>query len=134
LRIELLQEPVKVFGTAAFSKLVETTSGFFVGLWAGKEWIAQGAEVESRASHQYWHLATALNLINLGCGLSRPLPSRVVDCGRHKVDEVVRNTFASLDRNFGGRYLYILVNLDRVAVYNLAAEMQSDLNSQGALA
>ena len=53
---------------------------------------------------------------------------------RNKVDQVMRNATTFLHRNFGGGDLDSLVNLNGVAVYDLAVKAQGQFDSQRALA
>ena len=46
----------------------------------------------------------------------------------------MRNAAPRVDRNFGSRDLNLLINLDGIAVDNLAVQLQSDFNSESTLA
>ena len=96
--------------------------------------MAQRAQVETRAADEQWNAAAVFDLFDLFCCFAGPFAGGVIDIRRDEIDQVMRDAFAFVERNFRCGYLDLLVDLDRVAVDDLAVELQRDFNSESALA
>src|SRR6267143_6876333 len=106
----------------------------FVRRWAVKEWLAQCAEVETRAANQQCRTATLFYLFDLfNCG-SGPVRGRKIHQRGGEIDQVMRHAATLFQRHLGRGYLNALIDLHGIAVDDLAADALSEFNSQFTLA
>jgi hypothetical protein len=101
-------------------------------LWADKKWPAQRAQVKSSAADEKWNTPAAFDLFDLCGGLTRPFDRGVVDRRRNKIDQVMRYAFAFFAWNFRGCDLNLLVDLNGVAVDDLAVALERDFDPERA--
>jgi hypothetical protein len=132
--IEPSQQTVQVLSTVPFAYAVQPPAKRLVRLWADKERSPQRAEVKSGPADEQWNTATAFDLFNLARGFTRPLDRGVVERRRNKIDQVVRYAFPFFEWNFRCSYLNFLVNLNGVAIDNLAVELERHLDPERAFA
>ena len=109
-----------MFGPAFFAASGETPAQRFVSWWTSKQWLPQRTKIETGATDEQRYATTAFDFLDLLCCFTSPFARGVVDVRRDKVDQVMRYAFAFVERNFGGSDLYFLVDLDGVAVNDLA--------------
>ena len=121
---------MQVLGAAPFAHTIQPPSQRFISLWADEERAAQRAQIKSGAANEEWNTGAAFNLFNFFSGFAGPLDRGVVDRRRNKVDQVVRYAFAFLKRDFRSCYLYFLINLNGVAVDDLAIECERNFDPE----
>src|SRR5688572_26698206 len=125
---------MKILCAATLAYLINSLADISIGLRTGKERFTPGAEIESCSTHEYRHGPTALNVLDLCYRFARPLARGVVYFGGHKINQVMRDTLAFCHGNLGGGDFNSLVNLNRVAVDDLATQMERHLDAQCAFA
>lgn len=119
---------------AAFSNLRQTRAKFFISARTGEERPAQRAQVKASAANQEDPLVARFDFFNfVDCG-TRPIGGRKSLMRRHKIDQMVWNAATLLERHLGRSDLDLLVNLNGIAVDNLAAETERQFDSQTAFA
>ena len=59
-----------------------------------------------------------------------PISGGKVGIWRHKIDQVMRNALALFERHLRSRNLDLFVNLDRIAIDDLAVEFQGNFNPE----
>jgi len=101
---------------------------------ARKEWLAQRAQVEARAADEQGRVAAPLYLVNRAQRVVRPVGGCVVHFRRHEVNQVVRHAAPLCGGDFGRGDLDLAVDLDGVAVDDLAARAQRERDAELALA
>ena len=123
---------MEVRGASTLANLINSTAELFIGLRAGKEGIAPGPEIESCTADENWYQPATFNVDDPGCRFPRPLTRGVVYFRGNVVDQVMRDAFPFFDRNLSRRYLNAPIDLNRVAVNDLAAQLQRQFNAQRA--
>jgi hypothetical protein len=117
-------------GAAPLPELRQTVAQVFIRLRAGKEGVAQGAQVKACTSDEKSQMPACFNLSNPAFSLARPLAGSVIDLGRHEIDEVMWYASSPAQRNLRRRNLNLAINLNGITIDNLATEMQSQRNSE----
>src|SRR5262245_40583920 len=84
--IEPLQNAMKMFRPPALANFGQARAQFFISPWAGKEWLAQGAQVKAGAAGKPYSLASVFDLFNFVDSNPRPIRSCEGLLRRHKVD------------------------------------------------
>src|SRR6266404_5837437 len=101
---------MKVFGAMSIAYFSQPRPQRFVRRWAVKEWLAQCAEVETRAANQQCRTATLFYLFDLfNCG-PRPVRGRKIHQRRDEIDQVMRYTATLFQRHFCRGYLNFLID------------------------
>src|SRR5438128_2305909 len=125
---------MKIFSTASFTNSSKPGPQFFVRRGTGEERLSQSAQVEPGAADQQDAMATCFDLFDLFQSRARPIPRGEIHQRRNKVDQMMGNAATLVHRNFSRGNLNSLVNLYRIAVNDLAAKAQCQVDSQRALA
>src|SRR5258708_24979058 len=125
---------MKVFGAMSIAYFSQARPQRFYRRWAVKEWLAQRAEVETRAANQQSRTAATFDLFDLfNCG-----PGPVRGCKIHprgdEIDQMMRHAATLFERHLGRGYLNSLINLHGIAVDDLAADALRRGDSQFPLA
>src|SRR5229473_1164577 len=102
---------MKMFGVMSIAYFGQARPQRFVRRWAVKEWLAQRAEVETRAANQQSRTATPFDLFNLfNCG-SGPVRGRKIHPRRNEIDQVMRHAATLCQRYFCRGYMNALIDL-----------------------
>src|SRR5712664_2132590 len=121
---------MKVLGAVSIAYFGQARPQRFYRRWAVKEWLAQRAEVETRAANQQSRTAATFDLFDLfNCG-----PGPVRGCKIHprgdEIDQVMRHAATLFQRHFRRGYLNVLIDLDGVTVDDLTADALRHGDSQ----
>lgn len=114
--------------------LSKTLAKPLIGLWAVKKWLFEGPQIKARSADEYRHPAAGFDLADFGGGISRPIGGGIVDVRVNVSDQVMRHTPHLIDRRFRGGDLNSLIYLHRVAIDDLAADTQSEIDAERGLA
>src|SRR5690349_19460766 len=120
--IDPVQETVQVFWAMFFAASGETLAQRFVSRWTYKKRLSQRAQVETCAADEQRHTTAAFDFLDLLRRLASPFAGGVVDVRRDEVDQVMRDALALVERHFGSGDLNLFVDLDGIAVDDLAVE------------
>ena len=131
-RVDPAQQPVNVFGSVLFANAVEALAKRIVSWGTYEQGLTERSQVKTGAADEYRDATTAFNLFDLIRRLACPLAGGVVDVGRNKVDQMVGNSLALLEGHFSGRDLDLLIDLDRIAIDNLAVDFEGNFNPESA--
>src|SRR5688572_10380620 len=103
-----------------FAASGETPAKRFVGWWTSKQWLPQGTQIESCPADEHRHTTATLDFLDLLCRFAGPFAGGVVDFWRDEVDQVMRDALALVEWHFSGGDLDLFIDLDGVAVDDLA--------------
>src|SRR6185436_9220028 len=117
-----------------FAYSAKPAAEFRISRRAGKEWLPQRAQVETRSSGEDRAISPALNFLNRLGGGAGPVAGREVHFRWHEVNQMMRDAATLCDRDFCRGDLNALVDLHRIAVDDLAADRQRDCDRQVAFA
>ena len=117
-----------------FSDLRQPLSEFLIGNGARKKRLPQGAQIKAGATDKDREVTASFDFGNCLDCRTRPIGRGESHLRRNKVDEMMWNAATLIERDFRSRNFNLLINLDGIAVDDLAAEAQSYFNSQSALA
>lgn len=123
-----------MFGPAFFAASGETLAQRFVSWWTGEKRSSQRSQIETGAADEQRYATTAFDFLDLLCRFASPFAGGVVDVRRDEINQVVRDAFALVERHLGGSDLDLFVDLDGVAVDDLAVELEGDFDSESAFA
>src|SRR5258707_8300093 len=113
---------MKVFWATSIAYFGQARPQRFYRRWAVKEWLAQRAEVETRAANQQSRTATTLDLFDLfNCG-SGPVRGRKIHPRRNEIDQVMRYAPTLFQGHLRRRYLNALIDLYGIPVDDLTVD------------
>ena len=91
-----------------FANPVEALAKRFVSWRTYEQRLPERSQVKTGTADEYRNATATFNLFDLVRRLARPFTGGVVDVGRDKIDQVMRNSLAFLERHLGGRDLDLL--------------------------
>src|SRR5258708_24795109 len=124
---------MEMSGAAAFADSCEPRTQVFIRRGAIKKRQAQGAQIEAGATNEQSRMTTTFNLSDLFNCSPRPISSCEIYQWRDEVDQMMRYATTLCEGHLCRRYLNAMIDLDRVAVNDLAADASRKLDSQLAL-
>jgi len=128
--IELSQHAVEMFGAAGFAYSRQALTQLLVSRRTGKEWLAQSSQVKAGTTDQEHDVAARFDLFNLFASRSGPVSSSEINLWRNEVQQVMWNSAPFGDGHFCSRDLNVLIDLNRIAVDDLATQAQGEFNAQ----
>jgi hypothetical protein len=128
--VKASEHPVKMFSPAPLPYAREARAQSRVRPGADKEGMTKGAQVKARPADKKDHVSASFNLINLCKRVARPVASRIVDFRRHEINQMVPNASPHVKWNFSRSNINLPIDLNGIAVDDLASEAQGERYAQ----
>ena len=123
-----------MFGPAFFAASGETPAQRFVSWWTSKQWLPQRTQIKTCAANEQRYATATFDLVDLLRRFTGPFAGGVVDVWRDEINQVMRDAFAFVEWHFSGGDLNLFIDLDGIAVDDLAVELEGDFDSECAFA
>src|SRR5664279_3294568 len=102
----------------------------FIGLGTVKQRLSQRSQVKSRSPDQDRHTAAQLDLNDLFSRIASPIDRCVNNTRIDVIDQMMRHAALFVLGRFGGCDAYALIDLDGIAINDLAADMQCKFDTE----
>ena len=109
-----------MFWAMLFAAPSETLAQRFVRWWTDEERLSQRSQIETRSPHKQRNTTAAFDFFDPLCRFAGPFARRVVDVRGDEIDQMMRDALALVERYLSGGDLDFFVDLDGVAVDDLA--------------
>ena len=121
---------MKVLRTSQILDLSQPLAQLRVRLRTFEKRLSKRSQIETCTADKYRYTTSRFDLADLFAGVPRPVSGRVIHVRVDVPDQMMRHAAPFLFARLGRRDLYFLVDLDRIAIDDLAPNVQRQVDAE----